>query len=521
MSGLQLTIPAQNDDNRGKRIKPREVREWLENLPCLDMQRAARLLNEQLRLMNRQLVAPAARLEMLGDFLRTYLRLLESSPADPADAAQLQSLLKRLSQNIGFGYKIVLHELVNKKAGLLEARHLPAALLGAVHTLGLQLMHYYAGYQRAPHALWNECLAIYRYARKTGRASWRGELPGVGAIGIDESFRLTALLRLADPYRLPAGAIRALESWFRARIALADIESDPDDAQSAQLLALHNAGHTSGEADIAPLFLNPAALMARMPADIKKLEQYKSTRALELPDDISASLLATALRQVLKNWQASPVRKAAREEAVTRIELVGGLDAAYCVLNNGRPFDPALFLKSGRDEIIDVGRRAAPEPVARKAFEPLHCSSQDRSNGGLCVSWRGAQGLKPHVGQLFALRRAVPAASAWVVAVCRWLTESEPVAGFDIGLQYLAREPAAVVIRPLDGSDSTGDYQPAIVATQKRGERTVHTLIARGNLLVAGRTFAIYTGDGQQQARCVELLETGHGFDRFIYQPIS
>lgn len=521
MSGLQLTIPAQDNDNRGKRIKPREVREWLDNLPCLDMQRAARLVNEQLRLMNRQVVAPAARLEMLDDFLRTYLRLLESLPANSADAAQLQSLLKRLSQNIGFGYKIVLHELVNKKAGLLESRHLPAALLGAVHTLGLQLMHYYVSYQRAPHALWNECLAIYRYARKTGRASWQGELPGVGTIDIDASFRLTALLRLADPYRLPAGAIRALHTWFRARIALAGIETDPADTECARRLPLHKAGHAADDADIAPLFLNPAALMASMPADIKKLEQYKSPRALELPEGIAAPLLAVALQQVLNLWQANPTRNAAREQAVTRIELVGGLDAAYCALNNGRPFDPALFLTSGQDEVIDIGCRAAPEPVARKAFEPLLCNSQDRSNGGLCVSWRGEQALRPNAGQLFALRRAVPAGAAWVVAVCRWLTESEPVAGFDIGLQYLAREPQAVVIRPLDATDSAGEYQPAIAATQKRGEHPVHTLIARGNQLAAGRTFAIYTSDGQQQARCIELLETGHGFDRFIYQPIS
>ena len=121
VSSLQLTIPAQEDDGRGNKVKARDVRAWLDNLPYLDLQRATRLASEQLRIMNRQVIAPAGRLDMLDAFMQAYYRLADSLPMNPADAEAIQMVLKRLCQDIGFGYKIVVHQLVNKKSRLLDS----------------------------------------------------------------------------------------------------------------------------------------------------------------------------------------------------------------------------------------------------------------------------------------------------------------------------------------------------------------------------------------------------------------
>jgi len=135
---MQLTIPAQDGERASIRIKPREVRSWLENLPFLDLKRTVRLAREQLRLMNRQALPAAVRLEVLGDFLATYQRLAEALAGQASRHNDgLQVPLKHLCQDISFGYKIVVHELVNKRSGFLETRNLPLALLGAIHTIGL------------------------------------------------------------------------------------------------------------------------------------------------------------------------------------------------------------------------------------------------------------------------------------------------------------------------------------------------------------------------------------------------
>jgi len=518
LTALQLTIPAQNSNRPGVKIKPREVREWLDNLPYLDLQRAAQAASQQLRLMNRQTLAPAARLEILGHFLGTYQRLNESLPAKPNDADAIKPLLKRLCQDIGFGYKIVAHELINKRGGLIETRSLPLALLGSIHTLGLQLSYYYAGYQRAPRALWSECLALYSYAWQTGRESYSSDLPVSGKIQIETSFRLIALLRLADPYCLPAGMIPVLRKYFEAHGGLATIENDADSGDV--VVPLTALEHSSEATANNPLYLNLTALTKQLEKDISHLQQYQQSQGIGLPAEVPASTLLRTLQQVQARWQNQRTRTAERQAAHARIELVSGLDAAYCALNKGRWFNPALFLAAGQTDIIDPLTQASTDAASYKAPALLTCTGLNHSSGGLAVSYRGTHAVHPRVGQLVALRRASENHSAgWVIAAVRWLLEAESGSGFDLGLQYLAREPSPVVICVKDVSGLGGDYQPAVSAVQKRGQQRVHTLITHSGKIQNGDEVTIYERSGDlHNARCTELLESTPGFGRHIYE---
>ena len=518
LTGLQLTIPAQSSHRPGVKIKPREVREWLDNLPYLDLHRAAQAASQQLRLINRQTLAPAARLEILGHFLGTYQRLNESLPANPADANAIQPLLKRLCQDIGFGYKIVAHELIDKRGGFLETRSIPLALLGSVYTLGLQLSYYYADYQRAPRALWSECLSLYNYAWQTGRESYSSNMPGSGKIQIESSFCLIALLRLVDPYCLPAGMIRVLRKYFEAHAGLVNIENDAD--SDGVTVPLADLEHSSEATSDHPLYLNLTALMEQMEKDIKHLQQCRQSQSLGLPPEVPASTLLRTLQQAHDRWQRQRTRASERHAAHARIELVSGLDAAYCMLNRGRWFNPALFVAPGHEDIIDLGEQPLPDAPSHKTPALFTCTSINRSNGGLAISYRGTQAGHPRVGQLVALRRASENCTAgWVIAVGRWRLEAEPGPGFDLGLQYLARDPKPVVIRHKDSSGLGGNYQPAISAIQKRGQQRVYTLIIHSGEIQVGDEVTIHAqSGGLHSVRCTELLDTDPGFERFIYE---
>ena len=518
MTGLQLTIPAQSSHRPGVKIKPREVREWLDNLPYLDLHRAAQAASQQLRLINRQTLAPAARLEILGHFLGTYQRLNESLPSKAADADAIRPVLKRLCQDIGFGYKIVAHEMINKRGGFIETRSLPLALLGSIYTLGLQLSYYYAGYQRTPRALWSECLALYNYAWQTGRESYSSELPGSGKIQIETAFRLIALLRLANPYGLPAGMIPVLRKYIELHNGLVTIENDVDSRDTCFALAGLERGGEAITDD--PLYLNLTALMKQMEKDIEQLQKHMQPHVLGLPAKVPAPTLLRTLQQVQDRWQSQRARAAERQAAHARIELVSGLDAVYCALNKGRWFNPALFLAAGHKDTIDPGTQASPDTVGHKTPALLTCTSINRSGGGLAVSYRGTPTVHPRVGQLVALRRIGEKHSAgWVIAVVRWLMEAESGSGFDLGLQYLAREPKAVVTCVKDASGLGDDYQPAISANQKRGEQRVYTLIAHSGKIKIGDKVTIYEqSGGLHNTLCSELLESAQGFERLIYE---
>lgn len=533
MQKLQLTIPAQDRTGPAIRIKPRDVREWLENLPYLDLQRAAGIASQQLRIMNRQPMATTARVETLGDFLRAYQRLGESVPSNASSNDGIRTLLKRLCQDICFGYKIIVNDLVNKKAGFIEMRQLPQALLGAIYTLGLQLAYYYSHYQRAPRALWSECLALFRFAVETDRAGYRGELPGAGNLQLDESFRLTALLRQTDPYRLPTGMVAALDRYFRHHMALSSIDINPEDNGEHPGYPLletwrHKVNSAAGgresglgQHDSMPentLVLQVNELVEQVADDIDKLAQYRQAQAVGLPSDIPASTLLHTFRQLHTLWEVKPDRKTDREDAHARIELVNGLDAAYCMINQGRCFDPALFLNPADQDVIDISEHAAPENGASQPAPSFNCTSLNRGDGGVAIRYQGEQKPHPRIGQLVALHRPdIGPRSGWVLAACRWLIESDTGNGFEMGLQYLSRDPQPVVIRPLDETGLGGDYQPAISAIQKRGSERILTIITRSEQLQENADFTLHDRHGPRSVHCTEQLESEPGYERYIY----
>jgi hypothetical protein len=518
---LQLTIPAQSDDPAGLKIKPREVLAWLEDLPFLDLQRTTRLAREQLRIMNRQAIAAGTRLEILGHFLATYQRLVEALPAQQHNADPLPALVKRLCQDIGFGYKIVVNQLVNRRSGFIESRNLPLALLGCIHTLGLQLMDCYTAYQSAPRSLWSECLALYGYAWQTGREQYSAPLPGFGKQQIDASFRLSALIRLADPYQLPAGMIKYLRQYLEQHIALSSIhESPPADKNCFQLKdALQPLADGQGR----HLFLEVDDLLEQINFDIEKLLKTNQSRAIGLPSEAPSQPLLHTLKQTLEHWRHHPTRIDEREETHARIELVHGLHATYCVVNSQRPFDPTLFLTPGQANDIELTAHPSPaEPQQPDLPEHFQCISLNRSSGGLAIRYRGNKKSCPRVGQLIALRRPEAASgNHWVVAACRWLMEFENNDGFEMGAQYLTRDPRPVVIRRLDDSGQGNDYEPAIAAVQKRGQEPVHTLITRSGEIERGSLLTLHEKGSQQQIRCIEQLDHCPGFQRFIYRLVD
>jgi hypothetical protein len=255
-----------------------------------------------------------------------------------------------------------------------------------------------------------------------------------------------------------------------------------------------------------------------MQADSLKLQQSRQTQAIGLPAEIPVTALLRGLDQTVSHWQNHPTRTSGREATHARIELVCGLDAVYCVLNKGRCFDPSLFLPSGHDRHIDLGEH----PLRRHDSvqtppEPFVCTGMNHSSGGLALRCCGARTPQPRVGQLLAVRRpGSQAAAGWVVAVCRWLVQTDDDTGFELGLQYLAREPRAVVIRENGAGDA---FQPAIAAVQKRAEQRVQTLVTRSGDIRSGTRVTVYEQGRQQQVVCSEVLETGPGFERLLIQP--
>ncbi len=417
----------------------------------------------------------------------------------------------------------MVHELANTRGRLLDGRNLSISLVGAMHTLGMQLMHYYAGYQRAPRALWSECLAMYRYAQAHGRHSCSATLPGAGELQFDVAFRHSALLRHANPYGLAPGVAPVLQRYLGMHAHLSVLRSDAATPAAAACIALTGSRQRAGAESEPVLALDVTALLQQLAADIAALTRYQQVSAIGMPAVIPATVLLHTLQQLMQHWQAPPLRGKQREATHVSVELVAGLDAAYWAFNDGRHFDPGLFLAPGHEDRIDLGRPPAPEARGRDRQPTIiPCLTINRSSGGVALSHRNQTREGPRVGQLVAVRRAVRGSNgAWVLAVCRWLVEADNGTGFDIGLQYLARDVRPIVIRPMTPVDAYGDCQPALSLRQKRGGQPLHTIIAPTGAAPPGSAVTVHDQGRRYGLRCVELLESGTGFQRLVCLPLD
>ena len=516
MSTLQLTIPAQQARRSSVRIKPAEVHSWLDDLPYMDLRRAARMASEQLRLMNRQIIPTSARLSILDAFLHSHHRLLDALPQRLSSKDDTPQQIKRLTQDIGFGYKIIAQELAGKSGSrLLNNRNLAAALNGSLYNLGIQLRHYYERHQKAPRSIWDECLMLYRFARAYGLEHKRKAFPDNQEYDIEESFLLIALLRITDPYRLSPGMVPTLTTYFRKHVQLCRLV--PEQSLDEHLIPLEPAE----ELAINVLYLDPAGLNEQVSADIATLEKTGQTVAIGLPAEIPPATLLRTLQQLVELWKNAHSRVSERQEAQAAIELVTGIDASYCFVNQGRCFDPTMYLKPGYEDEIDLANPAHALEGHREAPTPFSCYSLNRSDGGLSIRYRGIQQPHPVAGQLIAIHRpGSRSGKGWVIGVCRWLVKAADDAGFDLGLQYLVREPVASVVRALEQSGPGGDYQPAISALQQRAGQPVATLIVAAEFL-PGIELELSSAKGKQRVRCSELLDSGPGFYRYIYEPVQ
>ena len=516
MTTLQLTIPAQLDKApRGVKIRPRDLSEWLDNLPYLDVLRAAQAAREQLRLLNRQPVAASQRLQILDAFQLSYQRLQGAVQSDKEAGGEILTQLRHLSQELAFGYKIVVNDLVNKRVPLGLKRQLGPALCGALENIGLHMTHYFTAHQAVPRALWCESVKLFHFAKQHKLDRQAIQLADGRRVSAARVFLTTALLRAADPYQLPPGTAWPLRCYLARHIEQGCLEGADDTLRTPLPLTIESRFDGCEATDTRPLQVDVSRLVELMEADIKRLRDKTAPQVPEFPDH-TVTTVTQVLERLVSAWRQQRERRAERSNVHQHLEVATGLEAAWYVLNRRRPFDPETFCAPDRDNEIDLALTPGMERANRQDYDIVDCLTLDHSTGGLSLRYRASGGEHPQVGQLVALHRAdTPAHSGWVIAVCRWLVEHGPGHDCELGLQYLAREARPVTLY-LPAASGAG-YQPAIASQQKRGERRLHTLLTHTGIYAPGRQFDLFDKGVKQTVRCAELLETAAGFERFVY----
>ncbi|ROR35077.1 hypothetical protein [Inmirania thermothiophila] len=523
MAQLPLTVPPVSEvrDPRVP-VRPGEVRAFIAELPLADPRGAAARLAEAVARLNRQPLAVAERLALLEIYregMETVQQLLRAPlRADPNAVRRSRvreglAPLRRLVREMGYGYKQAVLADVGDHGG--GPRHLALAITRALEMLSLELAHAWEAYLPAPTHAWRELHALLAHgcARGILERQPRRDIPAPRI-----AYVRTALLALADPYRLPAGGLwqvaRYLEEAAPAAPLLPPQPARPapegyfvvDLAANARPLPL-----TEVTAPLEPArhrLLDSAGPVAALRRSAEALEAGDAAPAAAFGEATPPMHALHLVRHLLRAWWAAPRRRHGRRERLVQVAAVCGLRAAQARLRR-REAEPSL---GGEIEIRSLSGLHSAEALAGAGEEAHQWRLLNHGPNGVALGVPAEQSGALRVGDLVAFRNPAAEGEAWLTGIVRWLSHAH---GDEvrIGVEYLPGGAFGCEVS-VEGEDGpTRTQQPALAV--ERGDGMVEVVAPHG-LYRPGATIRLEAGDGATHLEPRGLVETTRTLDRFL-----
>ena len=462
-----LHKPVKHDFN----TDPGAVKLWVADLPLINTDRTADLLQGALTAMNGLRMPMYERfddLEQLADPVQCVVDALKKQYLGKRFPLEEKSLARAtlhttLCLNMATGYKIVAAELDRNRKG---GTQLEQAIYKAILYLGEALLGYYSIYAPYPEGIWQDLHSLYELATRHGLADGTasGKLSPVhGMQTIASAYKQILLLSLANPYRMRQSEIRSiyalLVEWAR-----------------------HCRLHTAGDAIAIGYFIchldsdtPPRYLRGEQRDTLDSRWLVIDTRGLEEPvretishrKELTARLTTlpdeAVLQRLMLSWGMMPKRQFPRRDSESRVRLVVGLSAIHQSLDDMVSDSAAT---PATDETVEDGQylrdptfdrittidttpadpysgnnpfRGAYSPGSGPADKPVYIETwkmHDMSAGGYCLLWDSTETSNAHVGELVALSEGVENGD-WHLGVIRWMRFT-PREGLVLGIQMLS-----------------------------------------------------------------------------------
>lgn len=502
MDTLRLSLPVQHDyTDPTVETDIVRLREWLEDMPLMDVVETLRLVRGGLDGLNEQKLEPDRRLELLDTYRPTTQRLMHT--VDPLQLGQLNLArarrgeaiegVGRLLLSLTGGYKLVV-------AGLYaaSARDRPHPLLGHALYRALQQMAWVLldgarFYREARPLLVAEIHQIYRLARRFGLLDVT--LPDTGAdtaLTAAGYYHAGMLLALSEPARLEEGEAGQL---FDVLLRHAD----------QCRIVPGNSWEGTGEG-LFLVDLNADALPVPctrldVPARLKDAYLLDANPALQA---IRAQLAATPAGMRMQSPEAMVLRRLLPEDldADRRSEGRHGDGRIVSLLYGLGPVHAYLSHAAG------TAGDQAPPPDA------LRCTVLDSSAGGMKLSWESGAAGDARVGELLGVLETQGGQTQLRLAIVRSV-RVPPEGGVETGVQLLVGGAGAVSCMLPDRPDSPP--LSALFMPAREDEQINATLLIAKGVYEFGRRLRINVGGRTISVRAGRRVYDSPVFDRFEF----
>lgn len=499
-----LNLPAlkENPVMRAE-IRPHKIVTYIENLQTQSIQVGASSLLRQLAELNRQKVAPKARIELMDLYRPVVIRLTEILAESymyttlplSGQAKSASGMAESLWLEIGFGYKLAFVDLQNQLIKSAKASaHCIQRAMQAIIELSLT---FYQTYTTPPNHVWSDLHQLYFCAVQLGLQNLSAtevkkpvNQNHAIAATIESTYKHALLIYLADTQHLSPTDIKLTSELLATHVNKVHISAvaalDSTIASFIVNLESNNPPTAYNKQAFAP---NPDSDILLLTIDlVKALHQQLSRLQNNQLASESRDNEMDLLTHLIKHWGLSPKRIFKRVAKNGDLELVSGISAIHLSTSITSAF-------SNEDK-----------PLLPSRWQILNISAT-----GLSIRRHPTAEKNIQIGCLIATKNKTD--SQWSLGVVRW-ANCGPRDKLDIGVQLIAPQAKSATAH----FNKQNEYQPILlVAPNSQPKLGASVVIPKGNF-VAGQQFTLLIDHIKQTAKMTKIIERTQDFEQAEYE---
>ena len=561
---MQITMPSQDPMAEQEfSLASRKVRKWIEALPYIDQNVAAKQFYDGLRRSNRQAHETKQRLaaiELMRPVAREFLKgQRKYLVAQPFPLSKKANEILKLQQNIlselAVAYKIIIQETANRKIQLSSKK-----LIMCVHHAMRYMLEQYITlsqvYSEPPKGYWQDYCQLYKMAEylKLSHAKVKNEsTANANKSSANCLFKQACLLSLANLHTFGHGEAEKVAAYIESMNDLVTLSDDKDLQENDDVyfinLALNKPPKFVNAEDI-PIssenrFLDCSKLINEL-HEITSRDSENKNEAI-----LSSSHLTRPLAKRLLNKLAYKSKRLEKRVASSNENLnivIGYRDAINLLLIPDKPekenlltgtnlelmpIENSLTDTQGKeDREVDkwgwVGRNnefneeyiMKNTSIIQSGFYKMKPNIQsweisNASNGGYCLLSENTSDYQAQVGDLMLLRLEDSPNDDWRIGVVRWM-QSISNKGVKIGIETLKGTVAPVKV--IDAHFSVNKFkglEHILQLSEDSSDDSYVTFIAPPNSIKLGESLDIVLNNKTKTIQFKNAIERTISFVRF------
>lgn len=540
MDFFKFTVPAQSlVQNPQLETNLAKVKIWVDQLPYADPIPTARILLNSVQILNRNLCPLKTRHQLLEYYRSAYwvlyqsmrmLALTSTTTTYGKKQVNTDKLLKAMTREFAYGYKIALNELLGDKSVRGKKTIFHSSLLQATQFLTLELITAYMDHAQYPAHVWRELHTTYRIAEKTGLETRKvAEVQNnqSRSFCLSQLYKQACLLALLDPYQHNKEDLWSI-LYYTDDLADKLVISPFSSKSSADYSFMINLFGENPPTIISTSFSNFNAdsyrLLDTRPVvnELKvKLHSLKTGALPQLPHFTgrlsNPEQIEALLQSMREHWRTSPRRTKPREPSSNNVWVCAGLDT---ITNLLKEEDSEEKEKNGSADSFDYLFNSDGSSDHHGTEHSLtRCAQTDTSEQGIGLVEIPVETPSIEVNQVIAFHignRYTP--NSLSLGTVQWMRKKSATT-LSAGIKTIPSQLAYCSLT-LPGSENRSS-QPATLLQSYSGSKPSRQLLVPPGKYFQNQMATLQLMGHSTKIIISKLLESNQYFDRFEVTPAS